>query len=102
LDGGVIHSFASIICRCHRQRRDCTNFPRLSQGKKLREEVGEANACVKEGADKVLVWLGHVGLAVKKLNILMRLGDDGTLCSGIMEFSAKQSPNDKTFLPIHQ
>ncbi len=57
---------------------------------------------MKEGADKVLVLLGHVGLAVKKLNILMRLGDDGTLCSGIMEFSAKQSPNDKTFLPIHQ
>jgi len=66
-----------------------------------RDRVGEENACVKEGADKVLLWLGHDGLALKKLNMLMRLGDDGTLCSGIMEFSPKKIPNDKTFLPIH-
>ena len=34
-----------------------------------RDELGEQNAQVKEGAEKILVWLGHDGLALKKLCI---------------------------------
>jgi hypothetical protein len=66
-----------------------------------RNAVGEQNACVKEGVDKVLVWLGHDGLGLKKFCIQIILGDDGTICSGAVEFAPKQTPQGVTFLPIH-
>lgn len=66
-----------------------------------RGKVGEQNACVKEGAEKVLVWLGHDGLALKKLCIQLCLGDDGTIRFGAVEFNPKQTPDSVTFLPIH-
>jgi hypothetical protein len=66
-----------------------------------RDEVGEQNVCVKEGAEKVLVWLGHDGLALKKFCIQLALGDDGTIRFGAVEFQPKQTPDSVTFLPIH-
>lgn len=66
-----------------------------------RDSVGEQNACVKEGADKVLVWLGHDGLALKKFCVQIILGNDGTICSGAVEFTPKQTAQGVTFLPIH-
>jgi hypothetical protein len=66
-----------------------------------RDEVGEQNVCVKEGAEKILVWLGHNGLALKKLCIQLRLGDDGRVWFGGVEFNPKQTPDTATFLPIH-
>jgi hypothetical protein len=66
-----------------------------------RDEVGEQNAYVKEGAEKILVWLGHDGLALKKLCIQLSLGDDGTIRFGAVEFNPKQTPDSVTFLPIH-
>jgi hypothetical protein len=66
-----------------------------------RDEVGEQNVCVKEGAEKVLVWLGHDGLALKKFCIQLCLGDDGKIRFGAVEFHPKQTPDTVTFLPIH-
>jgi hypothetical protein len=66
-----------------------------------RDEVGEQNVRVKEGAEKVLVWLAHDGLALKKLCIQFGLGDDGTIRFGAVEFHSKQTPDSVTFLPIH-
>ena len=66
-----------------------------------RDNVGEQNAYVKEGAEKILVWLGHDGLALKKLCIQLRLGDDGTIQFGSIGFNPKQTPDTVTFLPIH-
>jgi hypothetical protein len=66
-----------------------------------RDEVGEQNVRVKEGAEKVLVWLGHDGLALKKFCVQLVLGDDGTIRFGAVEFQPKQTPDSVTFLPIH-
>jgi hypothetical protein len=66
-----------------------------------RDEVGEQNVRVKEGAEKVLVWLGHDGLALKKFCIQLCLGDDGKIRFGAVEFHPKQTPDTVTFLPIH-
>ncbi len=66
-----------------------------------RDDLGEKDARVKEGAEKVLVWLGHDGLALKKFCIQLALGDDGTIRFGSVEFQPKQTPDTVTFLPIH-
>jgi hypothetical protein len=66
-----------------------------------RDELGAEDARVKEGAEKVLLWLGHDGLALKKFCIQLALGDDGTIRFGSVEFQPKQTPDTVTFLPIH-
>ncbi|SHL46680.1 hypothetical protein SAMN05444321_2991 [Bradyrhizobium lablabi] len=66
-----------------------------------RDKVGEQNVCVKEGAEKILVWLGHDGLALKKLCVQLRLGDNGAIQFGAIGFEPKQTPDMVTFLPIH-
>jgi hypothetical protein len=66
-----------------------------------RDELGEQNVRVKDGAEKVLVWLGHDGLALKKFCVQLVLGDDGTVRFGAVEFQPKQTPDSVTFLPIH-
>jgi hypothetical protein len=66
-----------------------------------RDEVGEQAVRVKEGAEKVLVWLGHDGLALKKFCVQLALGDDGTIRFSAVEFRPKQPPDSVTFLPIH-
>lgn len=62
--------------------------------------VGEQDARVKEGAEQVLLWLGNDGLALKKLCLLMRLGDDGTLVSGPVDFTPKVVREGFTYLPL--
>lgn len=66
-----------------------------------RDNLGEKDARVKEGAEKVLVWLGHDGLALKKMCIQLSLGDDGKILFGAIGFNPKQTPDSVTFLPIH-
>jgi hypothetical protein len=66
-----------------------------------RDNLGEKDARVKEGAEKILVWLGHDGLALKKMCIQLSLGDDGNIHFGAIGFNPKQTPDSVTFLPIH-
>jgi hypothetical protein len=66
-----------------------------------RDDLGAECAQVKEGAEQVLVWLGHDGLALKKFCIQLTLGDGGVIRFGSVEFQPKQTPDTVTFLPIH-
>ncbi|WKA29781.1 hypothetical protein [Bradyrhizobium roseum] len=66
-----------------------------------RDKVGERNASVKEGAEKILVWLGHDGLALKKLCIQLCLDEDGKIRFGAIEFEPKRTRDTITFLPVH-
>jgi hypothetical protein len=66
-----------------------------------RDEVGEQNVRVKEGAGKVLVWLGHDALSLKKLCIMIRAGEENTFNYNTVEFAPKEIPDTITFLPIH-
>lgn len=66
-----------------------------------RNLVGPANAQIKEGADKVLEWLAHDALALKKLCILITACAGGTVNSGIVEFTPNHIADTKTFLPVH-
>lgn len=65
-----------------------------------RDAVGIEKACVKEGAEHVLMWLCHDGFALKKLCLLMRLGTDGTLVSGPIDVTPKIVRDGANFLPI--
>jgi hypothetical protein len=64
-----------------------------------RDAVGEQNVRIKEGAEKILVWLGHDGLALKKLCIQLCLGDDGRIRFGAVDFHPKHISDAATFLP---
>ncbi|SRR5579862_747644 len=66
-----------------------------------RDNVGEKDVCVKEGAEKILLWLGQDALALKKLCVMICPGDDGTLMSGTVDFNPKEIPEAVTFLPTH-
>jgi hypothetical protein len=64
-----------------------------------RDEVGAENTRVKVGAEKVLMWLGHDAVALKKLNIMFQLSENGALLSGAVDFTSKVAREDATFLP---
>ena len=66
-----------------------------------RAKVGDQNVRVKEGAEKVLMWLGHDALALKKMCILICPGEDGVILSGTVKFTPKQLSDAITFLPVH-
>jgi hypothetical protein len=66
-----------------------------------RDLLGASKAQIREGADKVLEWLAHDALALKKLSVLITSGDRGTVNSGVVEFTPKHTPDAKTFLPVH-
>ena len=65
-----------------------------------RDVMGADKADVREGADKLLYWLGHDGLALKKFNVIMRPGENGVINSGTIEFTPIEYPADASFVPI--
>lgn len=65
-----------------------------------RDSLGQHDARVKEGAEKVLQWLGQDGLGLKKLCVMISRGEDGTIMSGSVDFVSKEVPADATFVPI--
>jgi hypothetical protein len=66
-----------------------------------RDEVGAENVRVKEGADKVLVWLGNDGLCLKKLCVQLFPDEQGAIRTATIGFTPKQVRDGITFLPIH-
>jgi hypothetical protein len=54
---------------------------------------------VKPGADVVLQWLGHQGIALKKMNMVMRLRD-GIIETTTLEFVPKEIPDGVTIIPV--
>jgi len=65
-----------------------------------RDNVGEQNVCLKEGAEKVLGWLGQDGLGLKKFSVILHPGDNGTILHGTVEITPKKIPETVTYLPI--
>lgn len=58
-------------------------------------------ASLKSGADKVLDWLCHEGLGLKKMTIVIRQGDNGVLHTSTLDFhSTEPMPSDVIVLPI--
>jgi hypothetical protein len=55
---------------------------------------------VKEGADKVLLWLGRDGVGLKKICLLLRRGASGDLERGELEIAPAQAQK-MTFIPIY-
>lgn len=52
-----------------------------------RDTMGEENVTVKEGADKILYWLGQQGLGLKKLNLLIYQGKDNEYNVGTIDIT---------------
>lgn len=55
---------------------------------------------VKPGCEHVLQWLGHDGIGLKKMNIVMREADDGSIGSAAIEFVPDNPPENVTIIPI--
>jgi hypothetical protein len=64
-----------------------------------RAAVGEENACVKVGAEKVLEWVGTDALALKKTCVMIAAGDNGAILSGPVEFTPRKVLESGIFLP---
>lgn len=55
---------------------------------------------VKAGSDQVLQWLAHDGLALKKMNMILRPTDEGRIQGATLEFSLQAVPDDVTVVPV--
>lgn len=49
--------------------------------------MGKENVTVKDGADKILYWLGQQGLALKKLNLLIYQGENNEYNVGTIDIT---------------
>ena len=58
----------------------------LSQYLTQRARVPPQEIRVKDGCDRVLQWLGHDGIGLKKMNVVMREGKHGLVESVTVEF----------------
>ena len=64
-------------------------------------EIRDANKiAVKSGCEKVLQWLGHDGIGLKKMNIVMRKAEDASIESAVVEFVPNDPPENVTIIPI--
>ena len=57
---------------------------------------------VKDGCDKVLQWLAHDGVGLRKMNVIMRAGKNGIVESTNMEVELLRKPSRATRIPIYQ
>ena len=64
-------------------------------------EIRNANKItVKSGCEQVLQWLGHDGIGLKKMNIVMRKAEDDSIESAAVEFVPNNPPENVTIIPI--
>ena len=56
---------------------------------------------VKDGCDRVLQWLGHDGIGLKKMNVVMRAAQHGQIESVTFEFRTFRKPSGVTIVPVH-
>ena len=63
----------------------------------LRDEMGELT--MKQGAEKILQWLGHDGVGLKKFVIQIYREPDG-FRGRELAFTPKNIPRDTQFVPI--
>jgi hypothetical protein len=55
---------------------------------------------VRQSCDRVLQWLAHDGLGLKKMNVVMRPGTKGAIEAATLEFNLADPPKDPTVIPI--
>jgi len=56
---------------------------------------------VKEGANRILVWHGYQGLALKKYAFIFRAGEKGQISSGTLDFEVIKPIPDMKFFDIN-
>lgn len=55
---------------------------------------------VKDGCERVLQWLSHDGIGLKKMNVVMRPGKSGAIEAATLEFELEDPPKDATIIPV--
>lgn len=72
----------------------------LDQYLTQRDTVAPEDISVKQGCDLVLQWLGHDGIGLKKMNVLIRPGKGGLIEGATLEFALENPPADAKMIPI--
>jgi SEC-C motif len=65
-----------------------------------RDRVPFEDIRVKEGCDKVLKWLAHDGIGLKKMNLIVKQNESATLEAGTLVLSLVDPPADLQLIPI--
>jgi hypothetical protein len=63
------------------------------------DSVDPAEIKLKPGCERVLEWLAHDGIGLKKMNVILRLGN-GTINGSTLEFGLENAPKDTTLIRI--
>jgi hypothetical protein len=72
----------------------------LDQYLTQRDTVAAEDIRVKQGCDLVLQWLGHDGIGLKKMNVLVRPGKGDLIEGATLEFVLENPPADAKMIPI--
>jgi hypothetical protein len=65
-----------------------------------KDKAAGAEFGVKEGADVILKWLAHDGVALKRANLIIKLADDGQITAGGLQFKLTDTPKGVIEVPI--
>jgi hypothetical protein len=65
-----------------------------------RDASSEDDFLVKGGSDKVLQWLGHDGISLRKMNIILRPMEEGMIKAATLEFKQKEIPENVIAIPV--
>jgi hypothetical protein len=63
-------------------------------------DTRSADEKMKPGAEKVIQWLAHDGIGLKKMNVLIQPGHAGKVKASTLEFKLQSPPADATIVPV--
>jgi hypothetical protein len=72
----------------------------LDQYLAQREAFPVEDIKVKQGCDRVLQWLAHDGIGLKKMNVIMRPGENGAIEAATLEFDLQNPPKDAKIISV--
>jgi hypothetical protein len=72
----------------------------LDQYLTQRESVSAEEIKVKQGCERVLQWLAHDGIGLKKMNVRMTPGEGGIIHAAALEFALESPPENPTIIPV--
>jgi len=58
------------------------------------------NPLVKDGANKILMWLAHQGIGLKKLSMSIEHKEGDLIQTGIVEFKLKEPASQMKYVPV--
>jgi hypothetical protein len=87
------------------EMNDLLSLPDLAAGTlgdylSKRDAIEPNEIFLKDGADKIMVWLGRPGIAMKKSCFFLRKGPGDSIARSSIEFVPVKSPSG-TFIPIY-